>query len=158
MSIVRHNTQGVELGPNSYVRCTTCGKEVQGISRETSREYAICLHHRDTFTKGDIMPAVPKPSQAGEIMKEKKRSHHKKANTKPKAAKKPKAERKKSEGAVSHYAELTELAKAADGLTPDEIRAECEKRGLSTKTGGNYVCYLKRDGLVKKAAKDKEAA
>ena len=89
MNIVRHNTQGVELGPNSYVRCTTCGKEVQGISRETSREYAICLHHRDTNTKGDIMPAVPKPSQAGEIKKAKKKDRGqkkvKKATREPRA-------------------------------------------------------------------------
>jgi len=89
MGSIMHNAAGVELGPNGYVCCTMCGKEVQGISRETSKEYAICLHHRDTNTKGDIMPAVPKPSQAGEIKKAKKKDRGqkkvKKATREPRA-------------------------------------------------------------------------
>ncbi len=154
MSATQHNSNGVELGPHGYVVCTVCGKEVSDISRETSRAYAQCLSHRRDYShkeRDNTMPRVPKPSEAKKQKKEK-------AHKKPKASKK--APRTKKEGTATKgaYAELTALAKEQDGLTPDEIRAECAKRGLSKKTGGNYVCYLKRDGLVKKEAKEKEAA
>lgn len=61
----RHNASGTPLSLHGYVICKMCGKEVQGISRETSREYAYCLHCRHHNQKEVYMPAVPKPSQAG---------------------------------------------------------------------------------------------
>jgi hypothetical protein len=150
MGHLAYNREGVELGTRGYVRCQQCGKEVSDISKETRREYAICLSHVRTQQKGDIMPAVPKPSQVGEVKAEQKRSHHKvKAAKKLKAvAKEGKPTRKAKKGAISHYAELKAMAAEAGGLTPETIRAECSKRGLSAKTGGNYTCYLKREKLV----------
>jgi len=39
------NSEGVPLGVNGFVVCYTCGKEVQEVSRETTKEYARCLSH-----------------------------------------------------------------------------------------------------------------
>jgi hypothetical protein len=93
------------------------------------------------------MPSVPKPSQ------EKKAKSPKAKKEKVVRPKKERAEKAdKAAERKSHYAEIKALAETAGSLTPDEVRKECEQRGLTKKTAGNYVCYLNRDGLVKKAA------
>ena len=40
------NSQGVPTGPNGFVLCLNCTKEVQDISREVSSDYAFCVNHR----------------------------------------------------------------------------------------------------------------
>lgn len=129
------NASGAPTGPNGHVLCRTCGVEVTGISRETRLEYALCLSHRRQH-KEDDMPRAPKPS-------EKKREKKRAAKPNGKA---------KANGHAGHFGDILAKARDAGGMTGDEIRAECKRRKLSEKTGGNYVCYLRKAGVVKEAA------
>lgn len=114
------------------------------------------------------MPAVPKPSQEGEFKKalsanpktiaERERRARKKleatAQSKSVSKKDTASKKEQSEAVIAqpksnHYAELKELATQNSGLSPDDIRMECLQRNLTKKTASNYVCYLRRDGLVK---------
>jgi hypothetical protein len=146
------NKAGAWLSAGGYVLCMVCGKENQGISRETGPDFALCINHSRQQQEVCIMGAVPKPSQVKKVAAE-KRSHHKKAKPMKEAkVAKPTAAAKASNGhdkVAGHFAQITELAKAAGGWTGEQIREECATRGLSLKTAGNYVCYIKRAGFVR---------
>ncbi len=98
------------------------------------------------------MPAVPKPSQ---VVKEKKERRGKKQEKSARKAALKADKPNRAGGAVNHYADLKAMA-AAGGLSPQDVRDECLHRGLTKKTAGNYVCYLRKEGLI--ADKGKAAA
>jgi len=59
-----YNSQCVALGPNGYVICLSCGKEVQEISREVTPAYAQCLsHQRAKAQTGASMSTEKKPKR-----------------------------------------------------------------------------------------------
>jgi ribosome-binding protein aMBF1 (putative translation factor) len=139
------NTAGVPLSINGYVICRVCGKEVQGISKETSQEYAHCPHCRPKQSKENAtMPTAPKPSQA---KKDKKPVEARTRIAKPAKTKAP------TNGKASVHVQLVQLAKDEGKLTPDRVRQEGEKRGLAKGSVAGYVASLKKQGLLDDSVK-----
>ena len=154
------NSAGTRLGPRGYVRCQTCDKETDEISRETSPQYAYCLTHRPK--KEGVMPAVPKPSQ-----KENQASENSDAKGKaPKTAKvKASAKSKKADAPKraiprngSHQPKIpqkgnmaTFLAaiKEAGGMTKTEIQWKAATYGLGGKSWMHAAYYSGKLGLLK---------
>ena len=52
---------------------------------------------------------------------------------------------------VNHLAEITALADNRGGMTPEDVRAECRRRGLLKKTAANYVWAVRKAGRLKEA-------
>jgi hypothetical protein len=136
------NIHGVLLGANGYVVCLTCGKEVQGISTETSADYAYCLHHK---RKDDIMAAVLKPSQAKNRVKVSPVKNRKRARNAEVNASRSAATSGQHGGRIARLiARVTETR----GMDRAGILQLCENEKLSKKTASNTLCVLRKLGLV----------
>ena len=155
--MTRLNSTGVPLSINGYVICQVCGKEVQGISKETSLEYAYCLHCRPSQLQENLMPSVPKPGQA----KSAKISTTKGPRQRVGVVKAPKIQKVKAfkvariEG-ESHAiptkgksgAWLVEI-KASGGVTRQELTDGCKAHGLGPTMDVAMISYCKRLSLLK---------
>lgn len=132
MSDNKVNLHGVPIGPNGYVYCQTCGKEVREISREVSKEYALCLCHRVPTTKEVAMPPAPKPSQKSEVVQQKQ----------PK--KQPKKQSHRTQVYIPAHGPMGNLltwAKSQTGLTHQLLQQECTTRKMEhTYKRARYYC------------------
>lgn len=147
------NSHGVELSANGYVLCSICGKEVQEISKETALPYDQCPQHSRAQPKGDLMPAVPKPSasrkQRRTASRQKpSRTRSRKTRTASRPAK-PMRPPAVLENKGGKSGAVIQLARERGGLSRAEIIAESEKLGLKGSSCVLVAGYCKKLGLLK---------
>lgn len=125
------NQLGVPIGPNGYVICTICGREVSEISRETGPGYAQCLSHR---VQQQFKPIT---SRGDQIMS--------KESNQPKEAKvkKEKAPRAKVERAIQWFQD-----KAEKTQNLETIKASAKEEGYKPSTISIQLGRLRRMGLL----------
>lgn len=142
------NAAGAQLGPRGYIVCTVCGKETQELSRETHPDYAKCPRCRPPSHKEDLMPAVPKPSQAEKKPARASRAASVKQQTKKAAPTNGSGHTPPTKGKCGTW--LAEI-KEKGGATRKELIDGCVGRGLKATMHTAMAAYCRQLGLLKEA-------
>ena len=146
MQLFARNSAGVPLSERGFIMCVKCGREMTMVSKETSREYAICNIH----PKEDHMPAVPKPSKRVAAPKQKYVRASKRApdlvqvgETGPPAVRTVKIPQHGTMGAI------LQAIRVCGGMTLAEIEVECRLHPVGKHGVRDAVYYAKKLTLFK---------